>query len=135
MLLAEFFERAGLAGVVSLVKMDGPRPRNKWTVHLSKPPYVGEYWMSGGDFTTLDRGLASARRALGELPGDWSWLDEPISDADAYAELFEAVGETGELFIVQYSAESKWVSYAGGAQRSCATLDECVENGLAELGW
>ena len=95
MLLADFVERTGRSGVDVMIKMDGPRPRNKWTVRLWQPPYVGEYWRAGGDCATLDEGLAHARKALAGLPGDWSWLDEPISDTDAYAELFEAVGETG----------------------------------------
>jgi hypothetical protein len=134
MRLADFVERAGRAGVVFMMKMDGPRPRNKWTVHLSKPPYVGEYWVAGGDFPELDRGLTAVRRGLATLPGDWSWLDEPISDADAYAELFEAVGDAGELFIVQYSLESKWVLFvSGGKYEGYASLDECVLDGLARL--
>jgi hypothetical protein len=56
-------------------------------VRLNKPPYVGEYWRAGGDFAELDQGLDSARKDLATLPGDWSWLAEPISDADAYAEV------------------------------------------------
>ncbi|MEV6243551.1 hypothetical protein [Lentzea sp. NPDC051838] len=136
MLLAEFVERAGQTGVVFMIKMDGPRPRNKWTVKLNQPPYVGEYWYAGGDFADLDQGLACARESLAELPGDWAWLDEPVSDADAYAELFEAIGDTGELFIVQYSLESKWVLFAAkGKHEGYASLDECVLDGLAKLGW
>ncbi|MGW6931119.1 hypothetical protein ACWGE0_13715 [Lentzea sp. NPDC054927] len=78
----------------------------------------------------------SARKALAELSGDWSWLDEPVSDADAYAELFEAVGETGELLIVQYSLGSRWVLFAAGhKQEGYPSLDECVLDGLAKLGW
>ncbi|HEX8867292.1 MAG TPA: hypothetical protein VF821_16655 [Lentzea sp.] len=134
MLLADFVERAGLSGVVFMMKMDGPRPRNKWTVRLNKPPYVGEYWMAGGDCATLGQGLALARKALIELPGDWSWLDEPISDADAYAELFEAIGDTGQLLIVQYCPASGWVLFAGGdRQDGYASLDECVLDGIAKL--
>ncbi|WP_112264877.1 hypothetical protein [Lentzea terrae] len=136
MRLADFVERVGQTGVVFMMKMDGPRPRNKWTVRLNKPPYVGEYWFAGGDFPRLDQGLDSARRDLVTLPGDWSWLDEPISDADAYAELFEAIGDTGELLIVQYGLGSKWVLFAGGdEQDGYASLDECVLAGLAKLGW
>jgi hypothetical protein len=136
MLLADFVERAGRAGVVTMIKMDGPRPGKKWTVRLNKPPQAGERWNSGGDFATLDKGLACARKSLAGLPGDWSWLDEPISDADAYAEVFEEIGETGELFIVQYTRESRWVLFAGKYRREgCATLDECVLDGLSKLGW
>ncbi|MEU0884024.1 hypothetical protein ABZ345_35970 [Lentzea sp. NPDC005914] len=136
MLLAEFVERVGQTGVVFMMKIDGPRPRNKWTLRLRKPPYADEYWMSGGDFADLDRALASARKDLATLPGDWSWLDEPISDADGYAELFDALGEAGQLFIVQYSLDSKWVLFAGGVkQEGFTNLDECVLEGLAELGW
>lgn len=136
MLLADFVERTSRAGIVFMIKMDGPRPRDKWTVRLSKPPHVGDRWGAGGDFARLDQALNRVRRSLAELPGDWSWLDEPISDADAYADVFETVGETGELFIVQHSADSRWVLFAAeGRYEGYATLDECVLDGLTKLGW
>ncbi|MFD4674139.1 hypothetical protein ACFWNN_30780 [Lentzea sp. NPDC058450] len=136
MLLAEFVERAADTGLAFMIKMDGPRPSNKWTMRINKSPFVGDYWMGGGDYQTLDKLLASARRSLAELPGDWSWTGEPISDAEAYAELFEAIGETGELFIVQYSLNSKWVLFAAGDKiEGFPTLDACVLNGLSKLGW
>ncbi|MDX3656972.1 hypothetical protein PV646_06590 [Streptomyces sp. ID05-26A] len=134
--MSEFVERAGDTGLVIMIKMDGPRPRNKWTLRINKTPFVGEHWSAGGDFETLDEGLASARRALSELPGDWSWTGEPISDAAGYAELLEAIGETGELFIVQYSLDHKWVLFAAKDKiEGFPTLDACVLGGLAKLGW
>ena len=136
MLLSEFVERAADTGLVFMLKMDGPRPRKKWTLRINKTPFVGDHWSGGGDFETLDDLLTSARRSLTELPGDWSWTGEPISDADGYAELFEAIGETGELFIVQYSLAHKWVLMAAKDKvEGYPTLDACVLDGLAKLGW
>lgn len=136
MLLAEFVERAADTGLVFMIKMDGERPRKKWTLRINKTPFVGDYWMGGGDHETLDDLLDHARRSVAGLPGDWSWIGEPVSDAEAYAELFEAIGATGELFIVQYSLGSKWVLFAARDKiEGFPTLDACVLEGLAKLGW
>ncbi|MET9228902.1 hypothetical protein [Lentzea sp. NPDC003310] len=136
MLLGEFVERVALAGVVFMIKMDGPRPSNKWTLHVSKSPQPEDYWVARSDCARLEQGLTRVRKRLPELPGDWSWLDEPIEDADAYADVFEEIGATGELFIVQYGLASKWVLFAAkGKFEGYASLDECVEDGLAKLGW
>ena len=35
-----------------------------------------------GDFERLDQGLAFAREWLAQLPGDTSWVREPVEDVD-----------------------------------------------------
>ncbi|MDX8032518.1 hypothetical protein SK803_20080 [Lentzea sp. BCCO 10_0856] len=53
-----------------------------------------------------------------------------------YADVFEAVDETGELLIVQYRLGSRSVLFAAGhEQEGYPSLDECVLDGLARLGW
>lgn len=79
MLLAEFLAKAGDAGAVVLLKIDGERLRRRWTVVLSSPHVdVG----SRGDFERLDQGLQFAREWLVRLPGDTSWVHEPVEDVD-----------------------------------------------------
>ncbi|GAB2854127.1 hypothetical protein [Lentzea nigeriaca] len=35
-----------------------------------------------GDFERLDQVVDHLRKWLGQLPGDWSWLGEPVEDLD-----------------------------------------------------
>lgn len=78
MLLAEFLTRAGETGAVVLLKIDGERRRKRWTVVLSSPHVEA----GRGDFERLDQALKYAREWLVQLPGDTSWVHEPVEDVD-----------------------------------------------------
>jgi hypothetical protein len=79
MLLVELLDRAGEEGAVVVLKIDGRRDRRRWTAVVSH----GEADLAHrGDFERLDQVVDHLRKWLAQLPGDWSWLDEPVEDLD-----------------------------------------------------
>lgn len=94
MTVADFVELAGFAGATVWLKMDGERATHRWTVIVSGPD--GE-WLGRKDVNRLDQALAFARKTLVRLPGDWSWIDDPVVDLDEFAEHYEEMGRRGEV--------------------------------------
>lgn len=134
MLLAEFAERAGQAGVDVSFKIDGPRERRKWTVILGSPPYVGEYWVARADVEDIDALLDFARKRLVQRPGEWGWLAEPVEDAAGFADVMEEIGAMGVCFIVQHSQEHRW-TYIGAGKKAQdhPSLEACLFEGYDRL--
>lgn len=123
MKLAEFVERAGQSGATVMPKIDGERERRLWTVLVAGP----DDSVAHSGFETLDEGLTSARKWLAALPGEWSWLDEPVDDVDEIAEVFEEWGRRGEVVNVDYSLERWWRFVAARTVRDgLRSLGECL---------
>ncbi|MGW4206708.1 hypothetical protein ACWEIJ_01855 [Lentzea sp. NPDC004789] len=93
--MADFVELAEMAGATVWLKMDGERATKRWTVLISSADFV-----SRTDVNRLDQALRFARNELAKLPGDWSWLDDPIEDLDDVAEFYEERGRDGEIVII-----------------------------------
>ncbi|GGU82478.1 hypothetical protein [Lentzea flava] len=79
MLLIELLDRAGREGAVVVLKIDGQRDRRRWTVVVS---HAEPELAHRGDFERVDQAVDHLRTWLAQLPGDWSWLDEPVEDLD-----------------------------------------------------
>ncbi len=132
MTVADFVELAGLGGATVMLKIDGERAAKRWTVLVSSPHLEFPH---RADVNRFDQALAFARKWLAELPGDWSWLDEPVEDLDAFAEDFEEFGRRGEVVIVQYGVDVQWRFYAARTTRDgFASLDECLLEIIGLLG-
>ncbi|MDX8142781.1 hypothetical protein SK854_11710 [Lentzea sp. BCCO 10_0061] len=97
MLLAEFVELAEMAGARIWLKMDGERVTHRWTVIISEPRADLRHRR---DVNRLDHVLKIVRDELAKLPGDWSWLHEPIEDLNDVAEYYEELGRAGEIVII-----------------------------------
>ena len=131
MLLSWFAERAGNAGAHLAFKIDGPRERKKWTLILSSPPYEDEYWARRSDFEDLGDGLDWVRETLRLRPGDWSWVDEPLEDADAFAAVMEEIGAMDQCFIVQYAVDTRWTLIGAGVKvPGYPNLEACLFDGF-----
>ena len=130
MRIAEVAERAGHAGVHVTFKIDGERERRRWTVVLSSPPYVGEYWVTRTDLDRIDQVLDFLRRKLVERLGSHGWLDEPVEDADGFADVMEEIGATGAVLLVDYRPETRWRLTGAGVQiGDFPSLDACLLDG------
>ncbi len=97
MRLADFVELAEMAGARIWLKMDGERATHRWTVVISSPQ-AGFHLRR--DVNRLEYVLKIARDELAKLPGDWSWLGEPVEDLDDVAEFYEEHGRAGEVVII-----------------------------------
>ncbi|MDX8051958.1 hypothetical protein SK571_21405 [Lentzea sp. BCCO 10_0798] len=97
MLLAEFVELAEMAGARIWLKMDGERATHRWTVIISS---AQADFRHRRDVNRLDHVLKIVRDELAKLPGDWSWLHEPIDDLNEVAEFYEERGRAGEIVII-----------------------------------
>ena len=56
------------------------------------------------------------------------------------ADFAERAGRSGVVFMMKMdgprpSLESRWVLFSGGKHEGYPSLDECVLDGLAKLGW
>ncbi|ANZ37787.1 hypothetical protein BBK82_18685 [Lentzea guizhouensis] len=130
MRIAELAERAGHAGVHVTFKIDGLRERNRWTVILGKPPFAGEFWVTRSDLDRIDQVLDFLRRQLITQLGEHEWLDEPVEDADGFADVMEEIGATGAVLLVDHRPETRWRLTATGVQRDdYPTLDACLLDG------
>lgn len=98
MRVADFVELAGFAGATVWLKMDGERATHRWTVIVSGP---GNERLGRKDVNRLDQALAFARKTLVRLPGDWSWIDDPVVDLDDFAEHYEEMGRRGEVVVIE----------------------------------
>lgn len=97
MRVADFVELAGLAGATIWLKMDGERATHRWTVIISSPHLDLPHRR---DVNRLDHVLEIARDELVKLPGDWSWLGEPVDDLAEVAEFYEELGREGEIVVI-----------------------------------
>ncbi|MFI6097384.1 hypothetical protein ACIA8G_17595 [Lentzea sp. NPDC051213] len=104
MKVTDLIELAGFAGASVMLKIDGERATKRWTVVVSGPDLEHSYRC---DVNRLDQALARARTALVQLPGDWSWLDDPIDDLDSFAEHYEELGRRGEVVIIDRRGEQR----------------------------
>jgi hypothetical protein len=95
MRVADFVELAEMAGATVWLKMDGARATKRWTVLISSADFRRRK-----DVNRLDQVLKFARDELATLPGDWSWLHDPIEDLDDVAEFYEERGRDGEIVII-----------------------------------
>ncbi len=133
MYLAELAERAGRAGVRVTFKIDGLRERNRWTVILDKPA-AGGFRTAKTDVARIDQVLNFLRRQLIEQLGEHEWLNEPVEDADGFADVMEEIGAMGEVLLVGYRAESRWTLSGAGVQvHDYPSLDACLLDGLDRL--
>lgn len=97
MLLADFVELAEMAGARVWLKMDGERATHRWTVIISSEQAGLRHRR---DVNRLDHVLEIVRDELAKLPGDWSWLHEPIDDLNEVAEFYEERGRAGEIVVI-----------------------------------
>ncbi|WP_434438591.1 hypothetical protein [Lentzea sp. E54] len=100
--VADLIELAGFAGATVWLKMDGERAGHRWTVVLACPDAGFQYRR---DVSRFDHVIEIVRDELARLPGDWSWLDEPIEDLDEFAEHYEELGRRGAIVIVDGTGE------------------------------
>lgn len=97
MTVADFVELAGFAGAAVWLKMDGERATKRWTVLVSSPHLEFPH---RADVNRLDQALSFARKSLVQLPGDWSWINDPVVDLDEFAEHYEEMGRRGEVVSI-----------------------------------
>ncbi|MCG8920989.1 hypothetical protein [Lentzea sp. CC55] len=97
MRLADLVELAEMTGARVWLKMDGQRATHRWTVIISHP---GTGFHHRRDVNRLDHVVTILRDELVRLPGDWSWLREPVEDLNEVAEFYEEQGGAGEVVVI-----------------------------------